>query len=182
MTKFSSKRKVWKQTKMIHLQYTLWVNRIKYTFCYLTFKNILNMKWIVNVLLMKDKKKTWCTLLRNPFVVLQWQRSWHSHVSDSTHTGRHLCIQLQPIMLPATYKIMNQVMNSSKEVLGDTDGPLFLDWKSHSNTKNAVSLKHFKTSGLAEAHTWTESLCCIMPIPMWPTVQDQLNAPWWVRP
>jgi len=48
---------------------------------------------------------------------------------------------------------MNQLMNLSKEDLGDTDGPLLLDCKSHSNMKYAVTLKRFKASDLAQAQT-----------------------------
>jgi len=62
-------------------------------------------------------------------------------------------------------------MNLSKDDLRDTDGPLLLDCKPHSNMKYAVTIKQFT------APAQTASLCCIMPIPMWLTVQDQLNAP-----
>jgi len=42
-------------------------------------------------------------------------------------------------------------MNLSKEDEGDTDGPLIMDCKLHSNMKYAVTLKHFKASDLAQA-------------------------------
>jgi len=48
---------------------------------------------------------------------------------------------------------MNQVMNLPKEGLEDTDGPLLLDCRSHSNMKYAVSLKRFKASDIAPAQT-----------------------------
>jgi hypothetical protein len=92
---------------------------------------------------MQVDKKPKCCAVDGTFIYL----IQYTH----THTGRHLCTILQPITLPANYKIMNQVMNLSKEDVVDTDGPLILDCKLHSNMKYAITFKHFKASDLAQA-------------------------------
>jgi hypothetical protein len=73
---------------------------------------------------------------------------------------------------------MYDMGNLPKQDHKDTEKSLLLDFKSHDGTISANFKSCVPTSrpDIIMASPTASSCCTTMPIPMWPTVQEQLNT------